>query len=106
MGCVVYLYLTGFWQAGGGANGRRVTWSGWVGAKQVVEGAGIQVQVRVGSVWCNRRMPPLPEFVQQRLPGSAVVETPISDPICMHYVCVRAFPTKPQTSFMFCYLCL
>jgi len=22
MGCVVYLYLTGFWQAGGGANGK------------------------------------------------------------------------------------
>jgi len=25
MGCVVYLYLIGFWQAGGGANGRRMT---------------------------------------------------------------------------------
>jgi len=35
---VVYLYLTGFWQAGGGANGRRVTGSGRVGAQQVVEG--------------------------------------------------------------------
>jgi len=34
---VVYLYLTGFWQAGGGANGRRVTGCGWVGAQQVVE---------------------------------------------------------------------
>ena len=30
MGCVVYLYLTGFWQAGGGANGRRVTGCGRV----------------------------------------------------------------------------
>jgi len=37
MGCVVYLYLTGFWQAGGGANGRRVTGWGRVGAQQVVE---------------------------------------------------------------------
>jgi len=35
---VVYLYLTGFWQDGGGANGRRVTGCGWVGAQQVVEG--------------------------------------------------------------------
>ena len=33
----MYLYLTGFWQAGGGANGRRVTGSGLVGAQQVVE---------------------------------------------------------------------
>ena len=38
MGCVVYLYLTGFWKAGGGANGRRVTGSGRVVAQQVVEG--------------------------------------------------------------------
>ena len=39
MGCVVYLYLTGFWQAGGGASGRRSDrmWGG-VGAQQVVEG--------------------------------------------------------------------
>ena len=35
--CVVYLYLTGFWQAGGGANGRRVTGWGRVGTQQVVE---------------------------------------------------------------------
>ena len=35
---MVYLYLTGFWQAVGGANGRRVTGCGWVGAQQVVEG--------------------------------------------------------------------
>ena len=35
---MVYLYLTGFWQAGGGANGRRVTGWGRVGAQQVVEG--------------------------------------------------------------------
>jgi len=35
---VMYLYLTGFWQAGGGANGRRVTGCGWVGAQPVVEG--------------------------------------------------------------------
>jgi len=38
MGCVVYLYLTGFWQAGGGANGSRVIGFGRVGAQQVVEG--------------------------------------------------------------------
>jgi len=38
VGCVVYLYRTGFWQAGGGANGRRVTGCGRVGAQQVVEG--------------------------------------------------------------------
>jgi len=37
-GIVVYLYLTGFWQAGGGANGTRVTGCGRVGAQQVVEG--------------------------------------------------------------------
>jgi len=41
MGCVVYLYLTGLWQASGGANGRRVTGCGQVGAQQVVEGGGI-----------------------------------------------------------------
>jgi len=35
---VVYLYLTGFWQAGVGANGRRVTGCGRVGAQQVAEG--------------------------------------------------------------------
>jgi len=33
-GSEVYLYLTGFWQAGGGANGRRVTGCGRVGAQQ------------------------------------------------------------------------
>ena len=33
----MYLYLTGFWQAGGGANGRRVAGCGRVGAQQVVE---------------------------------------------------------------------
>jgi len=38
MGCVVYLYLTGFWQAGGGANGRGVTGCGLVGVQQVLEG--------------------------------------------------------------------
>ena len=35
---MVYLNLTGFWKAGGGANGRRVTGCGRVGAQQVVEG--------------------------------------------------------------------
>ena len=35
---MVYLYLTGFWHAGGGANGRRVTGCGLMGAQQVVEG--------------------------------------------------------------------
>ena len=34
---MVYLYLTGFWQAGGGANGRRVTGSERAGAQQVME---------------------------------------------------------------------
>jgi len=34
MGCVVYLHLTGFWQAGEGANGRGVTGSGRVGAQE------------------------------------------------------------------------
>ena len=43
------------------------------------------MRVRVGSLWCNQRMPPLPDSVQQRLPGSAEVETPISvDVIRMH----------------------
>ena len=46
---MVYLYLTGFWQAGGGANGRRVTGSGWVGAQQVVEG-GRYVSASVGGI--------------------------------------------------------
>ena len=35
---MVYLYLTGFWQAGGGANGRRVTGCERVGPQQVMEG--------------------------------------------------------------------
>ena len=38
---MVYLYLTGFWQAGGGANGRRVTGCGQVGAQPVVEGGQV-----------------------------------------------------------------
>ena len=43
------------------------------------------MRVQVELLWCNRRIPPLPEFVQQRLPGSAEVETPISvDVIRMH----------------------
>ena len=37
--CGIFIYLTGFWQAGGGANGRRVTRCGRVGAQQVVEGS-------------------------------------------------------------------
>ena len=50
-----------------------------------MEGASIKVRVRVGSLWCNRRMSPLHEFVQQRLARSAEVETPISvDVIRMH----------------------
>ena len=49
MGCVVYLYLTGFWQAGGGANGRRVTGCGRVGAEQVVEG-GRYISASVGGI--------------------------------------------------------
>jgi len=49
MGCVVYLYLTGFWQAGGGANGRRVTRCGWVGAQQVVEG-GSYISASAGGI--------------------------------------------------------
>ena len=48
MGCVV-LYLTGFWQSGGGANGRRVTGSGRVGTQQVVEG-GRFISVSVGGI--------------------------------------------------------
>jgi len=46
---VVYLYLTGFWQAGGGANGRRVTGCGRVGAQQVVEG-GRYISVSAGGI--------------------------------------------------------
>jgi len=49
MGCVVYLYLTGFWQAGGGANGRRVTGCGRVGAQQVVEG-GRYISASAGGI--------------------------------------------------------
>jgi len=46
---VVYLHLTGFWQAGGGANGRRVTGSGRVGAQQVVEG-GRYISASAGGI--------------------------------------------------------
>ena len=46
---MVYLYLTGFWQAGGGANGRRVTGCGRVGAEQVVEG-GRYISASVGGI--------------------------------------------------------
>ena len=34
----VFIYLTWFWQAGRGANRKRVTGCGRVGAQQVVEG--------------------------------------------------------------------
>ena len=46
---MVYLYLTGFWQAGGGANGWRVTGSGRVGAQQVVEG-GRYISASAGGI--------------------------------------------------------
>ena len=46
---MVYLYLTGFWQAGGGANGRQVTRSGRVGAQQVVEG-GRYISASAGGI--------------------------------------------------------
>ena len=46
---MVYLYLIGFWQAGGGANGRRVTGSGRVGAQQVVEG-GRYISASAGGI--------------------------------------------------------
>ena len=46
---MAYLYLTGFWQAGGGANGRRVTGCGRVGAKQVVEG-GRYISASAGGI--------------------------------------------------------
>jgi len=46
---VVYLCLTGLWQAGGGANGRRVTGSGRVGAQQVV-GGGRYISVSAGGI--------------------------------------------------------
>jgi len=49
MGCVVYLYLTGFWQAGGGANGRQVTGCGQVGVQQVVEG-GRYISASAGGI--------------------------------------------------------
>ena len=45
----MYLYLTGFWQAGGGANGRRVTGCGRVGAQQVVEG-GRYISASAGEI--------------------------------------------------------
>ena len=49
MGCVVYLYLTGFLQAGGGAHGRRVTGCERVGAQQIVEG-GRYISASVGGI--------------------------------------------------------
>ena len=49
MGCSVYFYLTGFWQADGGANGRRVTGSERVGAQEAVEG-GRYISVSAGGI--------------------------------------------------------
>jgi len=49
MGCVVYLCLTGFWQASGEAIGRRVTGWGQVGAQQVVERRRF-ISVRAGGI--------------------------------------------------------
>jgi len=49
MGCLVYLHLTGFWQADGGANGRRVTGSGREGAQEAVEG-GRYMSVSAGGI--------------------------------------------------------
>jgi len=49
MGCVVYLFLTGFWQAGGGTQGRPVTGCGRVGAQQIVEG-GRYISASVGVI--------------------------------------------------------
>ena len=49
MGCLGYLYLTGLWQAGGGANERQVTVCGWVGEQQVVEG-GRYISVSAGGI--------------------------------------------------------
>ena len=46
---MVYLYLTGFWQAGGGANGRQVTGCGRVGAHPVVEG-GRYISASAGGI--------------------------------------------------------
>jgi len=48
MGCVVYLYLTGFRQASGGANGRRVTGWGRVGAQPAYENGTDRVFRNVG----------------------------------------------------------
>ena len=45
----MYLYLTGFWQAGGGANGRRVTGCGQVGAQPVLE-RGRYISASVGGI--------------------------------------------------------
>ena len=45
----MHLYLTGFWQAGGGANGRRVTGCGRVGAQLVVEG-GRYISASAGGI--------------------------------------------------------
>ena len=49
MGCLVYLYLTGFWQADGGDNGRRVAGSGRVGAQEIVEG-GRYISASAGGI--------------------------------------------------------
>jgi len=49
MGCVVYFYLTGFCQAGGGASGRRVTGCWRVGAQEVVEG-GRYINASAGGI--------------------------------------------------------
>jgi len=41
--------MTGFWQAGGGANGRRVSGSGWVGAQKIEE-EGRCISVSAGGI--------------------------------------------------------
>ena len=53
------------------------------------------MRVRVGSLWCTRRIPPLLEFVQQRLPGSAEFESPISVDVIRMHLYFDGFPDEP-----------
>jgi len=86
MGRAVYLYSEGLWQGNGRANRKWSDQTGRVGSQQVVEGGGGINKCCAGGItvlywWLSVFL----EFMQQRLPGFAEVESPISvDVIWMH----------------------
>ena len=83
----MYLYLKGLWQGSGRANRKYSDRTGRLDAQQVVEGGGgINECCAGGGItvlywWLSVYL----EVIQQRLPGFAEVESPISvDVIWMH----------------------